>query len=195
MSIVETGRAKEFVALLRDRVSDKTLRHCIFTAEYMASFAASAGITNDDAVTAGLLHDLCKAMTPEELLAAAAEYGLTLNDSQQRKPQLLHGPISAEECRRKRGIADDDIYEAIFWHTTGRPGLGRVGIALYVADFAEPSRTFPEAAEARRILRASGFKAALRYVSEQKYQHVLTKPVTDPITAEFHAWVITEFGP
>ena len=194
MPIVESGRAKEFVALLRDRVTDKTMRHCIFTAAYMASFAAEAGVTNDDAVAAGLLHDLCKKMPPEDLLAAADEYGLALNDSQRRKPQLLHGPISAEECRRKHGVGGDGVYEAIFWHTTGRPGLGPVGLALYVADFAEPSRAFPEAAEARRILRASGFKAALRYVSEQKYQHVLTKPVMDPITASFHTWVIAEFG-
>jgi len=183
------------VALLRDRVTDKTLRHCIFTAEYMASFAAGAGIANDAAVTAGLLHDLCKGMSPDDLLAAAAEYGLSLNDSQRQKPQLLHGPVSAEECRRKHSIAGDDIYEAIFWHTTGRPGLGRLGLALYVADFAEPSRTFAEAAEARRILRGSGFEAALRYVSQQKYEHVLAKPVADPITAAFHEWIETQFTP
>jgi predicted HD superfamily hydrolase involved in NAD metabolism len=192
--IVETGRAKEFVALLRNRVSDRTARHCIFAAEYMASFAARAGVAHDDAVTAGLLHDLCKGMSDAELLAAADAYGLAVNDAQRRKPQLLHGHVAAEECRRELGIGSEDVYEAIAWHSTGRPGLARLGLALYVADFAEPSRTFREAEEARRILRGSGFEAALRYVAQQKFDHIMTKPVRDPVTAAFHAWVEAEFG-
>ena len=168
------------------------MRHCIFTAEYMASFAAKASITNDEAVTAGLLHDLCKGMSDAELLAAAQEYGLTVNDAQRRKPRLLHGPVAAEECRRKLGIAGEAVYDAICWHTTGRPGLGKLGLALYLADFAEPSRTFPGAEEARRILRKQGFEPALRYVSERKFEHVRTKPDADPVTEAFHAWLEAE---
>ena len=192
MPIIETARAKEFVSLLRARVSDYTLRHCIFAAEYMASFAAQAEITNDEAVTAALLHDLCKGMADAELLAAANEHGIVLNDTQRLKPGLLHGPVAAEECRRALGIEDQAVCDAIRWHTTGRPEWGKVGLALYVADFAEPSRASLEAAEARRILRSDGFKAALGYVSARKLEHVRTKPHVDPVTEAFHAWLTAE---
>jgi predicted HD superfamily hydrolase involved in NAD metabolism len=190
--IIETARAKEFVSLLRARVSDHTLRHCIFAAEYMASFAAQAEISNDEAVAAGLLHDLCKGMADAELLAAANEHGIVLNDTQRLKPGLLHGPVAAEECRRDLGIADQAVYDAIYWHSTGHPEWGKVGLALYVADFAEPSRTFSEAQEARRILRREGFTPALRYVSARKLEHVRTKLHVDPTTEAFHAWLTTD---
>jgi predicted HD superfamily hydrolase involved in NAD metabolism len=195
VAIVQSARAKEFIQLLRDRATDRTMQHCVFTAEYMASLPPEAEITNDEAVAAGLLHDLCKDMDGQKLLGAAGRYGIAISDTQQRSPGLLHGPVAAEECRRNHGIDDERIYEAIYWHTTGRPGLGRLGLALYLADFAEPSRNFPEAAEARRILRVEGFVPALRYVSARKLEHIRKKPHADPLTEAFHVWLTEELGP
>lgn len=189
MPIVHSPRAKEFLAILRQRLSDETLSHCVFTAEFMASYAKQAGITNDQAVAAGLLHDLCKDMADDALLAAAAGYGIVPNETQQEKPALLHGPVAAEECRRSLGIEDEAVYEAICWHTTGRPGLGKVGLALYFADFAEPRRKRPEAAEARRRLRKEGFIKALRFVADSKIAHLRTKERMDPVSEAFHAWL------
>jgi len=189
--IVQTACAKELVRLLRERVSGKTASHCIFTAEYLSSFAPKLGVTNDQAVTAGLMHDLWKGADEEAYLAEAAKYGIAPNDAQKQKPKLLHGPIAAEECRRKLGIDDPAIYEAIYWHTTGRPGLGTLGLALYVADFAEPTRTMAEAAEARTMLRKAGFNPTLRYVAEQKILHIRKKTSVDPVSEEFYAWVQT----
>ena len=70
-------RADEFLDLLRRRVRDKTYDHCVSVARTMLGMADRAGIRPEQAVTAGLLHDLCKAMKPEELAAAAMEYGIT----------------------------------------------------------------------------------------------------------------------
>jgi HD superfamily phosphohydrolase YqeK len=187
--ITQTRRAKEFVHLLRNRVAGETASHCIFTAEFAASYADQAGITNDQAVTAGLLHDLWRGADDAALLEAAAKYGITVTEAQGFQLGLLHGPVAAEECRRELAIEDPEVYEAIYWHTTARPGFGRVGLALYVADFAEPSRRFPEAREARALLRAKGFHAALKYVATKKLEHVRTKPHVDPITEAFHAWL------
>jgi predicted HD superfamily hydrolase involved in NAD metabolism len=191
MPITQTARAREFIQLLRERVPDNTMSHCVFTAEFMAAYADEAGITNDQAVTAGLLHDLGKGLDNASLLAAAQEYGIVLNEIQRRRPALLHGPVAAEECRRSLRINDEAIYEAIYWHTTGRPGLGAVGLALYLADYAEPLRTYPEAVKARALLRGQGFRKALRFVVEQKWEYLRTRPHVDPITEAFHAWLET----
>ena len=92
-------------------------------------------------IAAGLLHDLCKGMGASDMLEAARRYGIALTDAQRSNPGLLHGPLAAKECRRALGIRDDAVYEAIYWHTTGHPGLGPLALALYLADFAEPLRT------------------------------------------------------
>jgi len=185
----QIARADEFLALLGVRLPDKTLNHSISVAEFMRSFSDAAGITDVQATTAGLLHDLCKAMQADELLSGARAYGLELTPLQREKPTLLHGAMAAEECRGELGIDDEEVIEAIRWHTTGRPEWGRVGLALYVADFAEPLRTFPEAAEARAVLEDEGFDAVVRFVADRKLAYVRERFTPDPMSEAFAEWL------
>ena len=184
-----SARVKEYLRLLEGRIPAKTLDHCLSAAEYMITFRKQVGATVEQCEQAGLLHDLCKGMKKGEMLAAAATYGIELNETQLASPTLLHGPIAAEECRRNLGIDDEAVCEAIYWHTTGRPGLGRLGCALYFADFAEPLRSFPEALEARERLDKHGFDRALRYAAEKKLERIRLKSHVDPVTEAFHAWL------
>lgn len=190
MPVVDMPQSKEYLLCLRERLSDEKVSHCVFTAEYLSSFAASLGISHDEAVTAGLLHDFCRDLNKEEMLQQARAYRIPISESQMEKPSLLHGPVSAEMCRREFGISEA-VYEAIYWHTTGRPGLEILGQALYVADFAEPTRKYPEAAEARTHLRKQGFEAALLYVAEMKIVFCQDKKVVDPNTQAFLLWLKT----
>ena len=194
MPLVKTPRYKEYLQFLRSRAPEKTVSHCIFVAEYLTSFAEGLGIAHDDAAAAGLLHDVCRRASAQELLAQAREYGLPLGEAQLARPMLLHGAVGAELVKRDLGIDDEGVCEAIAWHTTGRPGLGVLGQALYVADFAEPTRKYPAAGEAREILRREGFSAALRFVAKCKAGHVSKAGVVEPNGAAFHCWLSREFG-
>jgi len=188
--VAKMPRNKEYLQSLRERLSDVRVSHCVFTAEYISSFAVGLGIPHDDAVTAGLLHDYCRDLNKEDMLKQARYYRLPISESQMEKPSLLHGAVAAETCRREFGISDE-VYEAIYWHTTGCPGLGVLGQALYVADFAEPTRKFREAAEARARLRKQGFESALLYVAEMKLVFCQDKKVIDPNTQAFLLWLKT----
>lgn len=194
MPIVDSPRSKEFVHLLRERLSEQTVRHCIFTAALMSSFAGDAGITNEQAVTAGLLHDLYKDADDATLFAMAEKWGIVPSETQRNNPGLLHGALAAEDCRRNLEVSDGAVLEAITWHTTGKPGLCAVGLALYLADFAEPSRRHGEAAAAREILRRDGFRKALIYASDKKLEHVNAKCDIDPMTVAFHGWLVEYLG-
>ena len=185
------ARADEYLALLRERLPEKTYAHTVSVAEMMLLVADRAGISAEQAVTAGLLHDLCKAMQPGELASAVAEYGITEDlDS----PNLLHGPVAAEECRRSLGIDDDAVIDAIRWHTTGRAGWSRVGQALYFSDYGEPLRTHAGAAEARAMLEREGFEAALLFVIENKLSHVRKRFTLHPSSEAFAEWAGREFA-
>lgn len=194
MPIVKASGAKEHVALLRRRLPEEKAQHCIFVAEFVSSFAEKVGVDHDLAVTAGLLHDLCRTLENEEMLRRARAYGVAIREWHEAKPNLLHGPVAAAEVRNELGLDDPDLFDAIFWHTTGRPGFSRLGQALYVADFAEPTRDYPEAARTREILRREGFEAALRYAAETRLMFHRKKAVLDPTSAAFLDWVNQEFG-
>ncbi|NIA13359.1 MAG: HD domain-containing protein [Nitrospiraceae bacterium] len=189
MPLTRSARVEEYLRLLESRIPPKTLEHCISAAEYMTTFREEVGVTVVQCEQAGLLHDLCKKMKADEMLASAVQYGIEPNETQQANPKLLHGPLAAEQCRRTLGIDDEAVYEAIYWHTTGRPGLGSLGRALYFADFAEPLRSFPEAVEARERLQEEGFERALRYAAEKKLERIRLKSHADPVTEAFHAWL------
>jgi predicted HD superfamily hydrolase involved in NAD metabolism len=189
--VANMPHSKEYLRRLREELTDDKVSHCVFTAEYLSSFAATLGIPHDEAVTAGLLHDFCRNLDKGDMLEQARGFRIPISESQLEKPVLLHGPVAAEICRREYGISDE-VYEAIYWHTTGCPGLGILGQALYLADFAEPTRRFPEAAEARELLRKQGFEHALIYVVEMELLFSQDKQVIDPNTEAFLLWLKTQ---
>jgi predicted HD superfamily hydrolase involved in NAD metabolism len=191
MPVARAACARLYLARLRETLPEKRLSHCIFTAEYLSSYAETIGVDHDEAVAAGLLHDLCRDMSKPELLACARELRLPVSEEALKKPVLLHGPVAAERCRTEFGISDA-VYEAIYWHTTGRPGLGMLGQGLCLADFAEPMRKYPEAAEARARLRSNGFSDAMLYVAEQEVEFSKKHDVADPNSMAFYIWLKRE---
>lgn len=186
---------KAWKTLLKKRLPERTYRHCLSVAEMMERLAKDAGITPEQARTAGLLHDLCKNLNDDEVLAAAENYGLVITPAQKKKPSLLHGPVAAEEARHSLGVTDEEVLDAIRFHTVGRPHWGAVGLALYFADFTEPLRTYPVAAEARKMLKAKGYREALRFVTQLRVEHIRTKYNIDPATEAFHAWMEKTLAP
>lgn len=192
--MIEVPGAKGYVELLRKRLPAKRAQHAVFVAEYISSFAERAGVDRNLAVTAALLHDICRTLDNTEMLRRARAYGISMTELYLKKPSLLHGPVAAEELRQEMGINEPDVYEAVYWHTTGRPGYCRLGQALYVADFAEPSREYEQAQVTRELLRKESFEAALRYAAATRWEFHKRKDVCDPSGWEFLCWVEKEFG-
>ena len=86
---------------------------------------------------AGRLHDALRD-APETVLRALA------GDSPEYAIEMLHGPAAAEQMRRD-GERRTELLDAIRWHTVGSAKWGRVGRALYMADYLEPGRKFSRA--------------------------------------------------
>ena len=182
-------REDEFIALLEERLPSKTFKHTLSAASYMTTIAKDLDLPYESAVTAALLHDMEKGKKKSELFDSAREYGLHISKIQETNPILLHGPVAAEECKRSLGIRDELVYEAICWHTTGRPGLSMTSLALYFVDFSEPKRKRPQADKARELYESDGFYTALYYVATEKIAHILKKAAMDPVTEEFFEWL------
>ena len=98
-------------------------------APHVARDAAEALAMRD----AGLLHDALRDAPDAELRALTGDH--------ESPAELLHGPASAIVLSRE-GETRAELLEAVRWHTLGAPGWGRVGRALYMADFLEPGRKF-----------------------------------------------------
>lgn len=193
MRIHDVPHFQDYLRALRERIPDKKVSHCIFVTEYLASIAPNLGIPMEQVVAAGMLHDLCRALDNDEMIRRAERYGLAISDAAGAVPKLLHGPVAAVESRRLFGI-DETTFDAIYWHTTGRPDWTPLGLGLYVADYAEPSRRHAEATVARDILRKEGFEEALVYVAHRKQESLQRKTVVEPTSGAFFLWVEETYG-
>ena len=66
---------------------------------------------------------------------------------------------------------DDEVYDAIFYHTTGRANMSLAGKILYIADYIEPNRDFP-GVEQLRALAFSDLRGALKLGLEMTLDHL-----------------------
>lgn len=89
---------------------------------------------------AGLLHDCAKYMSDGEMQKECGKNRITVSDAEKRQPSLLHAKLGACYARRKYGVDDRDIVEAIRWHTTGKPEMNTLEKIIFIADYIEPNR-------------------------------------------------------
>ena len=81
----------------------------------------------------GMLHDVLREARPSDLRPLLPP---AFRDAPKN---LLHGPAAAYYLERE-GVRDYEFLDAIRYHTVGHPAMGRLGRALFAADFLEPGR-------------------------------------------------------
>ena len=102
------------------------------------------------AAEAGILHDITKALSFEEQLIMCEKYGIILDNTEAESPALLHAKTGAALARELFGISKP-VYDAIYWHTTGRPDMSLLEKIVYLADVIEPGRDFPGVERLREL--------------------------------------------
>lgn len=100
---------------------------------------------------AGILHDITKEFSVERQLNLCDEYGIIINKNE-LVPKLLHAKTGCEFARRLLGkeVVDDEIYNAILYHTTGRKDMTLFESLIYLADYIEEGRSFVDCIELRK---------------------------------------------
>lgn len=132
-----------FLPWLRGRLKEKRYLHSISVAEEAEKLAVRWGADRGKAKLAGLLHDAAKGLGDSEMLAAAKEYSIPLNDAVLASPNLLHGEVGAAIVREELKINDKEMLSAIASHTFGKQGMSTLDKILFISDMIEPQRDFP----------------------------------------------------
>jgi len=135
---------------LATNLTPKRLKHVIGVRDTAVEIALRHGLDVGEAELAALLHDIAKGMSLEEQRAFCEQRRIPLTSDDSNQPSVLHAYVGAELARERYG-ASSAVCSAIRAHTTGWVPMSPLDMALYVADFCEPSRPYPEAAEVRRM--------------------------------------------
>lgn len=142
--------------------SSRRREHMGRVAALLESWSAQLGLAADERTrwrAAGHLHDALRDERPAVLRDRVEPKLRDLDGS------LLHGPAAASMLWSD-GVTDGELLKAVAYHTMGDPTLGRMGRALYAADFLEPGRSF-----------RSEWRAALRARMPEHWDQVLREIV------------------
>ena len=129
----------------------KRVPHVLGTEKTAVALAEKYGADTEKAHIAALLHDCTKRLSMSEQLALCEQYGIALDAMEQKALKLLHAKTGAAIAREVFG-EDEDICNAILWHTTGRAGMTTLEKVIYLADYIEPTRDFPGVDALREVV-------------------------------------------
>ncbi|TQR19257.1 bis(5'-nucleosyl)-tetraphosphatase (symmetrical) YqeK [Psychrobacillus vulpis] len=126
---------------MKDRMPLKRWEHTKGVATTAVYLSEKYGEDLEKAEIAGILHDVVK--------FAHKEWLKEIIISEEMDPLLLtfhhelwHAPVGSFVAKNEFLIEDNDILQAIRYHTTGRAGMSKLEKIIYISDMIEPSRNF-----------------------------------------------------
>ena len=140
MAKYEDELLKKLTKAMEESLSRKRFLHSLGVEFTAASLAMRHDIPLINAQIAGLLHDCAKCLDDKKLLKICEKNQLSVSEVEKRNPYLLHGKVGAFLAKTDFEIDDEDILNAIAFHTTGRPGMSKLEKIIFIADFIEPGR-------------------------------------------------------
>jgi len=119
------------------QVTEKRREHIQRVTDLLDAWAVKLSLPAEERTAwhdAGRYHDALRD-APDALLR---ELG---GNSPDYPIEMLHGPAAAEQMQRD-GERRAEVLDAVRFHTVGSAQWGRLGRALYMADYLEPGRKF-----------------------------------------------------
>lgn len=114
----------------------KMYGHCVSTMEEAERLALHYGADTEKAKIAGLLHDCGKKMT-------------------EGPDSLTHSKTGAKFAKEIFNVRDEEILNAIMYHTTGRENMTMLEKIIFMADKIEPGRKYDGVERLRKTAYAS----------------------------------------
>ena len=140
---------------VRSVLPEKRWRHTCGVVETGLRMGEPLGIPAEKVFVSCLLHDCMKYAETAHAGVPADAVGT----------KVMHAFNGAEEAKIAYGVEDEDVLDAIRYHTTGRAGMSTLEKLVYVADMIEPNRTFDGVEHLREVTFKDldeGFRLCLR---------------------------------
>lgn len=133
---------KPYADILRPIMDADRFVHSAHTAVTAYKLAKAYGLDAGKAVVAGLVHD-CAKEVPESVLKSV--YGIDVpKEVAAMHPNIRHAPLGALLAAKLFNIRDPEIISAVRHHTVGNGNMTPLEKLIFVADYIEPTRGYPD---------------------------------------------------
>ncbi len=134
---------EEIKLYLKENLKSNRYNHTLGVVETAKKLAEVNKISIEKAEIAALAHDVAKNLSLQKMQSIIEKNNIELTNTEKENSNLWHSIIAPIEARNKLKIDDEDILDAVRWHTTGKENMSILTKIIYIADMIEPGRDFP----------------------------------------------------
>ena len=148
---------------LKQILSEKRYTHSVGTMNMARELAHIYGENEDEAAFAGLIHDIAKELSKDEILQYVKIHKIKMDEIEKENLGLMHAKNGAS-IAKERYNASEKVQNAIKYHTTGNVKMDTFAKIIYVADKVEENRTYEGVEELRELARKDLDKTILALI-------------------------------
>lgn len=140
---------QRIIEYIERNMTEKRRIHTYAVVEEAKKLSQRYGEDMEKAELAALFHDFFRGVPELSLNGYVRQLGLGsvyLNNA-----NLAHSKIAAVIMEKEYHIKDQDMINAVSFHTTGRANMSRLEKIIYLADAIEPNRSYPGIEEIRKL--------------------------------------------
>lgn len=134
---------EEILVYLKNHLKKSRFQHILGVVKAAKELAETYGEDLEKAELAALYHDILKDKDRDWLLSYMKRHGEEPNEGLLAW-KTLHAPAGAIFAKEVCGEEDEEILNAVRFHTTGRAEMTLLEKIIFVADYIEEGRSFPE---------------------------------------------------
>jgi predicted HD superfamily hydrolase involved in NAD metabolism len=143
----------ELIEKLKDecfkQLSTKRYEHVVRVARMVEKLSTIYQFNLADTLVAVYLHDLYKELSiAEQREIVKKYYPIYIHENS----EIFHGKVAGYFAREKYKITNQNIIDAVEYHTTGRENMAMETKILLIADYIEEGRDFPGLNEIRELV-------------------------------------------
>lgn len=179
----------ELIEKVRMKMSNKRFQHVLRVEDMSLILAKKNNVSLEKASIAALVHDYGKERPDDDYIELIKKNNLD-TDLMKYGNAIWHGLLGSYFIENELQIKDEDILQAVQLHTTGAAEMSGLDCVLYVADYVEVGRQFPEVDKARDLA-LRNLDDAVAFETEQTLLYLIQKKaLVYPKTLEtYNAWV------
>ncbi len=157
---------RNYTDILKEKLDEHRYYHSLCVADEAKRLAEKYGGNTEKCYLAGLLHDITKNSNETEHLKIFEDFGIMLSVIENNAQKLWHAMSGSVYLKNILNIEDEEILDAVRYHTTAKANMSLTAKILYLADFTSRDRNYPDVNIIRDLVDKSldeAFIYALKY--------------------------------
>lgn len=143
---------KDLTYIVSQKLPQKRMIHSLAVVHTAKKLAKIYAADIEKVMVASLLHDVCKYTNMTFMQGICKKYyGHILSAEDLKNNEILHGFMAVYWLEKKLNIRDEEILNAIKYHTIGAENMSLISKIVYIADAIEPNRTYPGVDKLREL--------------------------------------------